>query len=69
MQKKVSLVLGSGGARGVTQLGVIKWLIENGFEINEVVGCSIGALVGAAFAEGKNVELGDWRTAGIGYHA
>jgi NTE family protein len=60
MRKKVSLVLGSGGARGLTQLGVIKWLTDNGFEINEVVGCSIGSLVGAAFAEGKNVELGDW---------
>lgn len=60
MRKKVSLVLGSGGARGITQLGVIKWLTDNGFEINEVVGCSIGSLVGAAFAEGKNKELGEW---------
>lgn len=60
MQKKVSLVLGSGGARGITQLGVIKWLDDNDFEINEVVGCSIGSLVGAAFAEGKHVELGEW---------
>lgn len=60
MRKKVSLVLGSGGARGITQLGVIQWLIEHGFEINEVVGCSIGSLVGAAFAEGKHVELGEW---------
>ncbi|MCA5003691.1 patatin-like phospholipase family protein [Sphingobacterium bovistauri] len=60
MRKKVSLVLGSGGARGVTQLGVIKWLTDNGFEINEVVGCSIGSLVGAAFVEGKNIELEEW---------
>ncbi|WP_159638681.1 patatin-like phospholipase family protein [Sphingobacterium composti Ten et al. 2007 non Yoo et al. 2007] len=60
MRKKVSLVLGSGGARGITQLGVIKWLTDHGFEVNEVVGCSIGALVGAAFAEGKNIELGEW---------
>ncbi len=60
MQKKVSLVLGSGGARGITQLGVIKWLTEHGFEVNEVVGCSIGSLVGAAFAEGRHVELGEW---------
>ena len=60
MNKKVSLVLGSGGARGLTQIGVIEWLVDNGFEVNEVVGCSIGSLVGAAFAEGKIKELGDW---------
>lgn len=60
MKKKISLVLGSGGARGITQLGVINWLTSHGFEINEVVGCSIGSLVGAAFAEGRHIELGDW---------
>lgn len=60
MNKKISLVLGSGGARGITQIGVIKWLMEHDFEINEVVGCSIGSLVGAAFAEGKINELADW---------
>lgn len=60
MRKKISLVLGSGGARGLTQIGVIQWLTDNGFEVNEVVGCSIGSLVGAAFAEGKINELGTW---------
>lgn len=59
-KKKVSIVLGSGGARGITQIGVIKYLLEQGYEIDEVVGCSIGALVGAAFAEGKINELGLW---------
>lgn len=60
MQQKVSLVLGSGGARGITHIGVIKYLMEKGYEVDEVVGCSIGALVGAAFAEGKINELGEW---------
>lgn len=59
-KRKVSIVLGSGGARGITQIGVIKYLLEQGYEIDEVVGCSIGALVGAAFAEGKINELGEW---------
>lgn len=58
--RKVSLILGSGGARGISQIGAIKWLIDQGIEIDEVVGCSIGALVGAAFAEGKINELGEW---------
>lgn len=60
MKKKVSLVLGSGGARGITQLGVIKWLTDHDFDVNEVVGCSIGSLVGAAFAESRHVELAEW---------
>jgi len=33
-QHTVSLVLGSGGARGLAHIGVIRWLEENGFIIN-----------------------------------
>lgn len=58
--KKISIVLGSGGARGITQIGVIKYLLDHNYEIDEVVGCSIGSLVGAAFADGKINELGEW---------
>jgi len=58
--KKISLVLGSGGARGITQIGVIQYLEEKGFEIYEIVGCSIGSLVGGAFACGQIYSLGDW---------
>lgn len=59
-RKKVSLVLGGGGARGLTHIGVIQWLEEQGYEIDEVVGCSIGALVGGAYATGRLPELADW---------
>jgi len=59
-QQKVSLVLGSGRARGITQIGVIQCLEEQGFIVDEVVGCSIGALVGAAYACRRVQELGDW---------
>lgn len=58
--KKVSIVLGSGGARGIAHIGVIKYLLEHNYEIDEVVGCSIGSLIGAAFVEGKIDELGKW---------
>ncbi|TJZ63134.1 patatin [Sphingobacterium olei] len=60
MKQKISLVLGSGGARGITQIGVIKLLEERELEIDEIVGCSIGSLVGAAYAAGKVGLLGDW---------
>ncbi|MCH8855003.1 MAG: patatin-like phospholipase family protein, partial [Proteobacteria bacterium] len=41
----VSLVLGSGGARGLAHIGVIQWLTENGYQIRAISGASIGALV------------------------
>ncbi len=59
-EKKVSIVLGSGGARGITHIGVLKYLIENNYEIDEVIGCSIGSLIGAAFVQDKLEDLGVW---------
>ncbi|MFZ4260530.1 patatin-like phospholipase family protein [Sphingobacterium sp. HJSM2_6] len=59
-KRKVSLVLGSGGARGLVQIGVIRKLEELGYEIDEVVGCSIGSLIGAAYVEERLDALEDW---------
>ena len=61
--KSVSLVLGSGGARGAAHIGVIRWLQENGYDIRSVSGCSIGALVGGVFAAGKLDEFEKWMCA------
>ncbi len=58
--KTVSLVLGSGGARGLAHIGVIHWLEENGFTIKSISGCSIGALVGGVYAAGKLDEFQAW---------
>lgn len=58
--KTVSLVLGSGGARGLAHIGVIKWLEENDFEIKSIVGCSIGSLIGGVYAAGKLDQLEKW---------
>lgn len=59
-QKKVSLVLGSGGARGLAHIGVIRELEEQGFEIASISGCSIGALIGGVYAAGKLDDLEKW---------
>lgn len=59
-KKTVSLVLGSGGARGLTHIGAIHWLEENGFEITSISGCSMGALVGGIYAAGKLDEFEHW---------
>ncbi len=58
--KKVSLVLGSGGARGLAHIGVIKWLVENNYEIASISGCSIGSLIGGVYAAGKLDQFETW---------
>jgi len=59
-RKTVSLVLGSGGARGLAHIGVIHWLEENDFKIKSIVGCSIGAVIGGVYAAGKLDEYEQW---------
>jgi NTE family protein len=58
--KTASLVLGSGGARGLAHIGVIHWLEENDFKIKSIVGCSIGAVIGGIYAAGKLDEYEQW---------
>jgi NTE family protein len=58
--KPVSLVLGSGGARGLAHIGVIHWLEENDYKIRSIAGSSIGALIGGIYAAGKLDEFEQW---------
>jgi NTE family protein len=59
-KKTVSLVLGSGGARGYAHIGIIKELEKQGYEIKSVCGSSMGALVGGLYAAGKLDEYQKW---------
>lgn len=59
--RHVALALGSGGARGLAQIGVIRWLEENrDFDITSIAGCSMGAVVGGIYAAGKLDLYEDW---------
>ncbi len=58
--KTVSLVLGSGGARGLAHIGVIHWLEEHGYRIESISGCSMGALIGGIYAAGKLNQYEEW---------
>jgi NTE family protein len=58
--KTISLVLGSGGARGLAHIGVIREVEANGFKIAAISGCSIGALIGGIYAAGKLDEFENW---------
>lgn len=60
MAKTVSLVLGSGGARGYAHIGVIDELLARGYEIAAIAGCSMGAVVGGLYAAGRLEEFREW---------
>src|SRR5262245_53378373 len=50
-----SLVLGGGGLKGLAHVGALRALEERGLVPDVVVGCSIGAMIGAAWATGMTV--------------
>jgi NTE family protein len=56
-RQAVGLALGGGAARGWAHIGVIRALEEAKIRPAYVVGCSMGALVGAAYASGVLDEL------------
>jgi NTE family protein len=60
MQRKISLVLSGGGARGIAHIGVIEALEKRGFEIASISGTSMGALVGGVYAAGKLKAFKKW---------
>jgi NTE family protein len=57
---RVSLVLGSGGARGLAHIGIIRWLEEAGYRIDSIAGASMGALIGGIYAAGRLDSYRDW---------
>ncbi|XP_023581263.1 patatin-like phospholipase domain-containing protein 7 [Trichechus manatus latirostris] len=50
----IALVLGGGGARGCSQVGIIRALAEFGIPVDMVGGTSIGAFMGALYSEERN---------------
>ena len=55
-EKKLGLALGAGGSRGVAHVGFLQALEETGMKPDYIAGCSMGAVVGAAYAAGLTVE-------------
>lgn len=50
--QRVGVVLGGGGAKGMSHIGVLKALEENHIPIHYIAGTSIGAIVGGLYASG-----------------
>ena len=60
---KISLVLGSGAARGLAHIGVIRCLEERGYEIRYISGSSMGAVIGGIYAAGELDVYTEWVSA------
>src|SRR5882672_7145707 len=56
----IGLALGGGAARGFAHIGILRTLIAHGIVPSVVVGTSIGAVVGGAYATGHLDELEAW---------
>jgi NTE family protein len=53
---KIGLVLSGGGVRGLAHIGVLRVLQELHVPVDVVVGTSMGAVVGGAFASGRSID-------------
>ena len=49
---KVGVVLGGGGAKGASHIGVLKYLEEMGIPVDYVAGTSMGSIIGGLYAMG-----------------
>lgn len=58
--RRIALVLGAGGARGLAHVGVIEALEARGYVIAGIAGASMGALVGGIHAAGRLTQYKDW---------
>ena len=64
---RVGLALSGGGALGLTEIGVIKWMEENHIPVDRIAGTSMGSIIGSMYATGmtpaeiqKFAEKIDW---------
>ncbi|MCA9074750.1 MAG: patatin-like phospholipase family protein [Planctomycetaceae bacterium] len=55
-KQSVTLALGGGGARGVAHLGVIEEVLKAGWNVERVIGISIGSLAGAMYAFDPDIK-------------
>ena len=57
---RIGIALGAGSARGWAHIGVLEALLDAGIVPESVCGTSIGALVGAVYADDELPALKDW---------
>lgn len=55
-KKKLGFALGAGGSRGVAHIGFLRAMEEGGIKPDYIAGCSMGSIIGAAYASGMSLE-------------
>jgi NTE family protein len=55
-RQRVGVVLSGGGARGLAHIGVLRVLEEKQVPVDLIVGTSMGAVVGGAYASGRSLD-------------
>lgn len=53
---RIGLALSGGGALGLTEIGVIKWMEENHIPVDRIAGTSMGSIIGSMYATGMTPE-------------
>ena len=56
MSKKLGFALGAGGARGIAHIGFLQAMEDEGIKPDYISGCSMGSIVGAAYASGMSLD-------------
>ncbi len=57
MKPKIGLALGSGGARGLSHIGVLKVFQEHNIPIHCIAGSSMGSFIGALYANNNDINM------------
>lgn len=53
---KIGLALSGGGARGLSQIGILKAFEEAGFQVGAIAGTSIGGIIGGLYSSGYSAD-------------
>lgn len=53
---KIGLALSGGGARAISQIGILRSLEENNIPIEYIVGTSMGSIIGGLYSSGYNLD-------------
>ena len=56
MSKKLGFALGAGGSRGVSHIGFLRAMEEEGIKPDFISGASMGSVVGACYAKGMSID-------------
>jgi len=65
---KIGLALGSGSARGIAHIGVLKAIEQLNIPIDLIAGSSMGAFIGAAYSAGQSIEQMEENTEKATWH-